>query len=160
MTEELGYVYVLSNPSMPDIVKIGTSKHGGSSRSGSLFTTGVPSPFVLEFEIFSHDPCGLESQVHRKLEEYRVNQRREFFECSVAEAIEAIMHVFTWSYGLTLCDTYEMPAVKAVRTFAKNLGLDSYDLADAMHFLKDEQINEAMQSREEWLKDQAKKKVG
>lgn len=156
---DYGYVYVLSNISMPDIVKIGTSKHGGHVRSGSLFTTGVPSPFVLEFEIYSHDPCGLELQVHRKLEEYRVNERREFFQCSVAEAIEAILHVFTWSYDLTLCDTNEKPAVNAVRDFAKKLGLDSYDLADAMHFLKDDQINEAMKSREDWLKNQAKKAV-
>ena len=39
-----GIVYVLSNPAMPDIVKIGKTRDI-NQRLSSLYSTGVPLPF-------------------------------------------------------------------------------------------------------------------
>ena len=45
-----GYVYVATNPAMPNMVKIGsTTQSDPQSRITSLFTTSVPVPFELEY---------------------------------------------------------------------------------------------------------------
>lgn len=47
---DLSIVYVLTNPAMPGLVKIGMT--GGSvadERVAQLYTSGVPFPFKLEF---------------------------------------------------------------------------------------------------------------
>lgn len=87
-----GYVYVLSNPSMPDLVKIGRSIHGGRGRADDLYRndTGVPTPFELEFEILVSNAPLLEEMTHQALAEYRVNARREFFRIDWYEAMTTI----------------------------------------------------------------------
>lgn len=89
-----GYVYVLSNESMPGVVKVGRSIHGGAARSISLYGTGVATPFKLEFEIFTPDHEWLESQVHMNLRFSRVNPNREFFKCPPSDAIEEILAIY------------------------------------------------------------------
>lgn len=89
-----GYVYVLSNQSMPGVVKVGRSIHGGATRSKSLYQTGVATPFDLEFEIFTMDHEWLESQAHMSLRFSRVNPDREFFRCPASDAIEEILAIY------------------------------------------------------------------
>jgi hypothetical protein len=89
-----GYVYVLSNESMPGYVKVGRSIHGGATRGRALFQTGVATPFVLEFEIFTKDHEWLESKVHMNLKFSRVNPDREFFKCPPSDAIEEIVGIY------------------------------------------------------------------
>lgn len=57
MSASKGYVYILSNPSMPGILKIGRSINGGKGRADALYKndTGVASPFALEFEMIFDD---------------------------------------------------------------------------------------------------------
>lgn len=86
-----GYVYILSNPALPGLVKIGFSFEGGAKRRSQLSNTGLPHPFELVFEISSHDPVRLEGAVHRNLREYRENQRREFFRLDETAAIMALI---------------------------------------------------------------------
>ena len=87
-----GYVYVLSNPSMPFLVKIGYSKHGGQSRATTFYRndTAVATPFNVEFEVLCDDARKIERLVHVELESYRVNPSREFFECGVSMAAKTI----------------------------------------------------------------------
>lgn len=89
-----GYVYVLSNPSMPGVVKVGRSIHGGSSRAASLYGTGVPAAFVLEFEIYTKDHEWLEFEAHKSLRFNRANPDREFFKCPPSDAIEEIVAIY------------------------------------------------------------------
>lgn len=76
-----GYVYVLSNPSMPGIVKIGRSKYGGQGRADTFYKndTGVPTPFELEFEALFSDAHQIERELHKWYADQRVNKAREFF---------------------------------------------------------------------------------
>ena len=85
-----GYVYVLSNPSMPGLLKIGQSRNGGQSRAKQLSNTGAPTPFVVDYELFVDDCVGVECEVHKALGEKRVSKDREFFKCALKEAIAAI----------------------------------------------------------------------
>ena len=44
-----GSVYVLTNPAMPNIVKIGKTTRNVELRLADLYSTGVPLPFECEY---------------------------------------------------------------------------------------------------------------
>ncbi|MFG6660077.1 GIY-YIG nuclease family protein [Sulfitobacter sp. 915] len=81
-----GYVYVLSNPSMPGLVKIGRTKHDPMHRACQLFQTGVPQPFAVETAVKSPDCVELEANLHHQLRRSRLTKKREFFAVSVRKA--------------------------------------------------------------------------
>jgi hypothetical protein len=87
---EVGFVYVLTNPAMPGIVKIGKTSWLSEDRAQKLFTTGVPEPFSVAFRLETSWPDKVERRAHDSLEEHRVHPRREFFGVSTAEAIDAV----------------------------------------------------------------------
>ncbi len=90
MKEPIGRVYVLTNSVMPGLVKIGYTLATVEGRIKELFTTGVPSDFVIAYQVEVRAPSSLEAVVHKKLTEYRENQNREFFRCSVEIAISTV----------------------------------------------------------------------
>lgn len=87
---EIGFVYVLSNESMPGLVKIGLTTRLPEDRSHELSNTSVPTPFKVAFRIATSRPREVEKQAHNFLAEYRINHKREFFEVSVETAIESV----------------------------------------------------------------------
>ncbi len=77
---ELGYVYCLSNPSFNNWYKVGYTKRTPEERCQELSgSTGVPLPFKIEFAKQVVDYKEKEKLLHTKLEKYRVNTNREFF---------------------------------------------------------------------------------
>jgi len=89
-----GYVYVLMNPSMENMVKIGKSTKDPKDRAKELSsTTGVPTPFVVVYNCYFENCTKSESYVHTYLESkgYRVSKNREFFEIPIKDAIDAVM---------------------------------------------------------------------
>ncbi|MBK8130462.1 MAG: GIY-YIG nuclease family protein [bacterium] len=88
------YVYVLTNPAMPGMVKIGqTSQDDVSTRVAQLYQTGVPVPFDIEFTASVDNSSDVESALHTAFAPYRVNPRREFFRIDPEQAI-AILRLF------------------------------------------------------------------
>lgn len=86
-----GWVYILSNPEMPELLKIGFTEREPLSRAKEISQdTGVPSEFIVDYQVYSSRPYELERKVHELLHEYRLNNNREFFRCTHASAIEAI----------------------------------------------------------------------
>ena len=86
-----GWVYILSNDSLSGLVKVGYTSKDPEGRAKELSgNTGVPTPFVVEYEVLIEDAHRCEQEIHKYLSEKRVNDRREFFRCSVNEAIEAV----------------------------------------------------------------------
>ena len=100
--QKQGYVYVLSNPSMPGVVKIGRSKSGGKHRAQQMYTTGVPEPFHLEFEVLVKDAEEAEAYAHEQLKDCRVNGSREFFKCEVLEAVWVVGEIWANDVHRTL----------------------------------------------------------
>ena len=86
-------VYVLTNDSIPGQVKIGFTKNNAEDRARQLYQTGSPTPFQVAFEYVCVDGMGLEQQVHKALDEYRVNDKREFFYVDVETAKRTILEV-------------------------------------------------------------------
>lgn len=88
-----GYVYVLSNPRMPGLVKVGCSTRPVDERIAELNSaTGVPAPFVVEAYFASSTPEEHEAEVHRRLAERRI-KGREFFEADAMEVVRTVQAV-------------------------------------------------------------------
>ena len=84
-----GYVYVATNPAMPDMVKIGsTTQSDPLSRITSLFTTSVPVPFELEYAAaIADDPVKVERALHQAFQPQRLHPKREFFKVEPYQVI-------------------------------------------------------------------------
>lgn len=86
-----GWIYVLSNKTMPGLFKIGHTKHNVDDRAKEVSrATGVPIPFEVEWAFNCYDSEVLEKEIHRALDSYRYSSNREFFEISLKEAKETI----------------------------------------------------------------------
>jgi hypothetical protein len=93
-TGESGYVDVLVNPSMGNLVKIGKTTRNPRTRITELsFATGVPTPFTLAFDAYVEDCSQAETYVHARLEKdgYRVAANREFFNVDLSTAINVVL---------------------------------------------------------------------
>ena len=98
-----GIVYVLSNPSMPGLVKIGkTSRESVLMRLGELYSTGVPVPFECEFAGRVKDEHKVEKAFHLAFGPYRVNPKREFFQIEPEQAITLLQLMITEDVTPTL----------------------------------------------------------
>lgn len=147
-----GYVYVLSNPAMPGILKIGKSVRGGRHRAAELFSTGVPSHFNLEFEIFVNDPFCIERAAHDALTDRRVSVGREFFRCDPSEAIAAILNEYVsyLDHAVVFADEFE--AVDAARALALKTSHHVFEVCHAMRFLDVDAVNAAVEKKQAWIK--------
>lgn len=85
-----GYVYILINPSMVNLIKIGCTFRDSRARARELSTTGVPTPFQVAFEVFSESHKILEEKIHSELKDFRVSDNREFFRYPLDKAIQLI----------------------------------------------------------------------
>ena len=93
---EYGIVYLLTNPVMPGLVKIGmTAQEDIEKRMRELYTTGVPVPFECQFACkVKKGDCGkIEKALHTAFAPQRVNANREFFRIQVEQA-KAILELF------------------------------------------------------------------
>lgn len=103
-----GYIYLMVNPSMPGMVKVGRTGQPPSRRAAALTgATGVPTPFEVVFEVLVPDQRVAEAYVHRVLEERgrRVSSNREFFAVQPEEAIQVMVEVHDRLYlGASLGD--------------------------------------------------------
>ena len=74
-----GYLYVLVNPSMDSMVKVGKTTRNPALRAQELSSvTEVPTPFLLVFERFFADCDKAEQLVHDALEArgHRISDKR------------------------------------------------------------------------------------
>ena len=99
------YVYCLSNRSFnPNILKVGWTRHNPALRAGQLYTTGLHTPFKLEFVILTQQGKCLEGRIHQYLARCRVSGSREFFHISLTELRE----ILTKKFSLTLVQLSEI----------------------------------------------------
>jgi len=88
LKEDVGIVYVLTNPAMPGLVKIGkTNRASVSMRLNELYSTGVPVPFECDFAGRVEDVSKVERAFHQAFSPYRINSKREFFQIEPDQAV-------------------------------------------------------------------------
>lgn len=115
MTKVPGYLYVLTNDSFP-FIKIGVTSLKVEERAKQLFTTGVPTPFSIAYQVFIDEKEQAEQVIHDKLYKYRVYGRREFFNCTVEKAIEVFNSYLVTSQN----EKYE--SIEILNQFKKRYG--------------------------------------
>ena len=77
-----GYIYILQNDSHDNLVlKIGLTRGKPELRAKQLYwgSTGVPEHFDIAVAYSVGDCVTAEAEIHRRLETYRINPKREFF---------------------------------------------------------------------------------
>ncbi len=74
-----GYIYMLTNPSLPNVCKIGKTTRDIDSRLKELYNTSVPTPYQVILLFLVDDCHTLERYIHTKCRSLRVNKKREFF---------------------------------------------------------------------------------
>lgn len=80
MATTYGFVYAICNECMPGIYKIGFTTNHPMARVEDLSrATACPMPFKLLAYFGCADPLGVEREIHKTFDEFRVNQSREFF---------------------------------------------------------------------------------
>lgn len=94
MNNNNGWIYLLTNPSMDGMIKIGKTNRDPSDRVKELSSaTGVPTPFVLIYKEHFADCDVAEKHVHTLLEinNFRLSSNREFFVAPIDIGIRAII---------------------------------------------------------------------
>jgi T5orf172 domain len=97
MTEP-GWVYALSNESMPGLIKIGFTSRPPLERleeANAPNTFGPPTPYRIEFAKRVRNANQREKMIHRILSRDRVNMSREFFRVH----LEVVRDVFALMDG-------------------------------------------------------------
>ncbi len=83
-----GIIYLLANPAMPGIIKIGkTTKEDVKLRMKELYSSGVPLPFENLYAAKVSDIDRVEKALHTAFSPDRINPKREFFEIEATQAI-------------------------------------------------------------------------
>lgn len=84
-----GYVYVLSNPDLPGLIKVGMTYKNPKLRAKELSsTTGVSSKYEIEYYGKVADRVLAEKAAHNRLKNF--HHRKEFFKVNVEVAIYCV----------------------------------------------------------------------
>jgi hypothetical protein len=81
------WIYILSNSTIPDALKIGYTNLTPELRAKQISSsTGVVVPFKVEWAFKCFDGNRMENEIHEALKEYRISNQREFFRVDLEEA--------------------------------------------------------------------------
>ena len=101
----MAIVYILTNPAMPDLIKIGRTEGTIEDRVRQLNSVpGVPLPFEVFFAAVVEDAIGWERALHEAFDDRRLNPRREFFRLSPDKPLAILkmahIHIVTPSHDI------------------------------------------------------------
>jgi hypothetical protein len=89
-----GHIYVLQNTSVPGIFKIGFTERSVADRLNEINSaTGVITPWQVRDFWFTQNPYVMEQEIHRRLNDFRVEDNREGFAVSFDVARDVIFEV-------------------------------------------------------------------
>lgn len=100
-------VYVVTNPAMPGLVKIGITQKSIEQRLRELDQTGVPLPFECFYAAAVSDCRAVERALHEAFDDHRVRKSREFFRLSPEKprAIIRLLAIAEVTPGMDIVET-------------------------------------------------------
>ena len=149
-SEYSGYIYVLSNESMPGIVKIGATTRSAEARAAELYksNTSVPTPFEVEFSVYSTDVWGDEQLIHETLQGCRVNADREYFKIDVWDAVKVVTAEIVAQYDLGIEHLDHMMDRGDTNYLAHRAGLYPEELFAALPYLEIDAVRKAHEEQQ------------
>jgi hypothetical protein len=110
-------VYLLSNPAMPGLLKIGrTDKDDMAQRMKSLYATGVPVPFDCVYACVVGNNEAVEKALHERFAKRRLNPKREFFAVAAKMAVREMKKYELEDVTPAFREGFDSPLLDAERT--------------------------------------------
>ena len=140
-------VYILTNQSMPDTIKIGITDNL-ERRIKELDNTSTPLPFECYYAVEVEDASKIERLLHNGFDDKRIRQNREFFTATPEQAKSMLQIVETMGGRdvTPTTDIVETPqdqqALDRARDFRKRFNFQMIDInpGEILKFKKDETI--------------------
>ena len=105
MADDIGFIYLAVNDTMPGLVKIGLTKGDVRERMKELSSdTGVPAPFGCPYFCKVKNPAKVEKQLHEQFAFCRESSNREFFRVDW-RAVKATMRMMSQADGVRLSES-------------------------------------------------------
>ena len=143
----MAIVYILTNESMPDTIKVGITGNL-DRRIRELDTTGTPLPFECYYAVEVENAAVIEKKIHEGLDDKRIRQNREFFNATPEQA-KAILEIAEVMGGKNVTpneDIVETPQDKQALDIARkkrskfNFGMVNIGPGTILEFVKDKTI--------------------
>ena len=143
----MAIVYILTNESMPDAIKVGITGNL-DRRIRELDTTGTPLPFECYYAVEVENASVIEKKIHEGLDDKRIRQNREFFNATPEQA-KAILEIAEVMGGKNVTpneDIVETPQDKQALDTARkkrskfNFGMVNIEPGTILEFVKDKTI--------------------
>ena len=140
-------VYILTNQSMPDTIKIGITDNL-ENRMKQLDNTSTPLPFECYYAVEVEDAKAIEKKIHEGLDDKRIRQSREFFNATPEQA-KALLEIAEVMGGKNVTpteDIVETPQDKQALDNARkkrkrfNFSMVNISAGTILKFVKDNSI--------------------
>lgn len=139
-----GFIYVLSNKSMPGLVKIGKTTRSPINRAKELYTSGVLMPFHVEYAVYSPDVDTLEADIHDDLADQRESHSREFFRVDVAVAIQKLLRLTVVDLLLDVVPCEEVIETEDLLLCADKADVNPMMLSSMLPYISEEAWQESV----------------
>ena len=140
-------VYILTNESMPDTIKVGITDNL-DRRVRELDNTSTPLPFECYYAVEVENASVIEKKIHEGLDDKRIRQNREFFNTNPEQA-KAILEIAEAMGGKnvtpkediveTLQDKQALDTARKKRS-KFNFGMVNIEPGTILEFVKDKTI--------------------
>jgi hypothetical protein len=121
-------VYIITNETMPGLVKIGMTNTDLAGRIRSLYQTGVPLPFELFYACEVSNAATVESRLHDAFGDHRVSKAREFFRIAPERVKAALSLAAIREVTLSDNEVFETPEEKTEVEVAKRRSRFTFSL--------------------------------
>lgn len=139
------YVYILTNPAIPGMVKVGRTDNPVEQRMKEIDKTGVPLPFQCFYAAEVADSSLVERKLHEAFSDRRVRVNREFFQVDPSQ-VQAALELAALRDVTPRSDVVEQDTdVQAMQDYAQRYGKYSFSFVGIEHgsvltFVRDETV--------------------
>jgi len=138
-------VYILTNPPLPDLVKIGRTTNLEQRMKSLSSHSGVPIPFECYYACEVKDGQDIETRLHGAFGDHRINPKREFFRIN-PERVQIILEALSLKDVTPTYDVVEddqerdtLNKEKSRRPFF-TFSMVNIEIGSELTFLKDENL--------------------
>ena len=138
-------VYILTNPAIPDLIKIGRTINLEERLRSLSSHSGVPVPFECYYACEVTDSQDVERRLHGAFGDHRINPKREFFRIN-PERVQMILEALSLRDVTPETDVVEDEEdVETLRRAnerrpAFKFSLVNVPVGATLHFIKDEEV--------------------